>query len=168
MLTTTYLTVDELKDYTPISANVDVTLLENWINVAEEMHINQSVLGTALNTALKTELEATGTLSGNNYTLLEYIQNASAWLTYYESIGFLRVKTANKGLTMQSSQNSDTVGTDDYKIFKQEIWDKCQYYRNRLIDYLNNNHLLFPLYRSDINNCDNYSGKDSSSGVYCG
>ena len=60
MLTTTYLTVDELKDYTPISANVDVTLLENWINVAEEMHINQSVLGTALDTALKTELEATG------------------------------------------------------------------------------------------------------------
>ncbi len=171
MLQTTYLTVDKLKDFTPISQNVDVTLLENWIPVAEDLHIND-ILGTALDTALKTELEALGTLTGNNATLLVYILNASAWYTYYECVGFLRTKTVNKGLTQQFSDNSQVVSTEDYKLFKQEIWDKAIYYRNKLIDYLDANKTLFPLYRSCTaqfgNDCDDIdcATKDNSTGIW--
>jgi len=164
MLQTTYLTTDDLKSYTPISTNVDTSQLENWIPVTEGMHI-VPILGTALDTALKTELEATGTLTGNNETLLVYIKNASAWYCFYESVGFIRTKAMNKGLTQQFSDNSQVVSTDDYKIYKQEILDKAMFFRNALITYLETNKALFPLYRS----CDGswYSGDDSCCNSGC-
>ena len=164
MLETTYLTVDKLKDFTPISANVDVSQLENFIPVAEEMHISV-ILGTALDTALKTELEATGTLSGDNETLLRYILNASAWFSFYEASNFLRSKFHNKGTTQMYSENSVVVPFEDWKAMRQDIYDKAQFYRNALIDFLNDNKSTYPLYRSD-DDCDGFATKDNSSGIY--
>jgi len=165
MTTTTYLTVDFLKSYTPISANVDVSLLENWIPVVEQMHIIP-ILGTALDTALKTEIEATGTLTGNNYTLLTYIDNASAWYCLYESLGWIRTKVMNKGVIQQSSDNSNVAPLDDYKVMKQEALDKAMFFRNALIDYLRINSALFPLYRSEF--CGNGTYDDCDSGCLGG
>ena len=165
MLQTTYLTVDELKDYTPISANVDITSLENWIPVSESMHI-VSILGTALDTALKAELEANGTLTGNNYTLLTYIWNASAWYCFYEASTFLRTKAVNKGITQQFSDNSNVAPMEDFKDYKQSILDKAMFYRNALIDYLTLNASTFPLWRSDDDECGESYNKDFSGGIW--
>ena len=165
MLQTTYLTVDELKDFTPISANVDVTLLENWIPVAESMHI-VPILGTALDTALKAELEATGTLTGDNYTLLTHIQNASAWYTFLESVTFIRTKAVNKGVTQGYSDNSNTTPLDDFKDFKQSILDKAIFFRNYLIDFLTLNASTYPLWRSDDDECGESYNKDFSGGIW--
>ena len=166
MIDTTYLTVDKLKDFTPIVASVDVTLLENWIPVSETMHI-VPVLGDALDTALKTELEALGTLTGNNATLLTYILNASAWYCFFESSSFIRTKFNNKSATQQYSENSQVAPLEDFKAIRQEIWDKAQFFRNRLIDYLEDNKSLFPLYRSCDEDCDNgCNTKDYSSGIW--
>lgn len=163
MLELTYLTFDDLKSYTPISNNVDVSLLENFISVAEQMHIIP-ILGTALDTALKQELELNGTLSGNNLTLLSHIKNASSWFCFYESATFLRTKAMNKGLVQQFSDNSQTVQLDDFRDYKQSILDKAHFYRNALIDFLNTNRTTYPLYRSD-DTC-NVASKDNSSGIY--
>lgn len=176
MLATTYLTTDKLRDYTPISANVDISQLENWIPVVEELHI-LPVIGVSLDTALKLELETLGTLTGNNATLLTYILNAEAWYCLYEAIGWIRSKVVNKGLVQQFSDNSQVVSTEDYKILKQEALDKAMFYRNALIDYLEANTTLFPLYRSsfcnnsDYDECDdNCNGRAKSypSGIYLG
>lgn len=177
MLTTTYLTIDNLKDYTAISNNLDCSQAEGWIPTVEQMHIIP-ILGTALDTSLKTQLEALGTLTGNNATLLTYILNASAWYTFFEMVGFVRTKTMNKGLVQQFSDNSQVTNTEDYKIYKQEILDKAMFFRNALIDYLNNNSTLFPLYRSDCDCtndvcCDDEGNivgykKSYPSGIYLG
>ncbi len=162
---TTYLTVETLKEYTPIVNSVDVTLLDVWIPVAETMHIIP-VLGDALDTALKTELETYGTLTGNNLTLLKYIQNASAWYSFLESSSFIRTKFTNKSATQQFSDNSQVAPLDDFKQIRQEILDKAMFYRNRLIDYLDDNKSLFPLYRSDDEDCNGSGNKEYSSGIW--
>ena len=161
----TYLTVDKLKDFTPIVQSVDVTLLENWIPVAETMHI-VPILGDALDTELKNEIELTGTVTGNNVTLLPYILNASAWYSFLESSSFIRTKFTNKSATQQYSENSQVAPLDDFKQLRQEILDKAMFYRNRLIDYRDNNKSLFPLYRSDDDDCDGGSNKEYSGGIY--
>lgn len=167
MLTTTYLTVDDLKSYTPISNNVDVSQLENWIPVAETMHI-VPVLGTALDTALKTEIEATGTLTGDNYTLLRHVQNASAWYCFYEASTFLRTKAMNKGITQQYSDNSQVAPWEDFKAYRQDILDKAMFYRNYLITYLTDNKALYPLWRSNDcdDECNDSYSKEFPSGIY--
>ena len=164
MIETTYLTVDKLKDFTPIVASVDTTLLENWIPVAETMHI-VPVLGDALDSALKTELETYGTLTGNNATLLTYILNASAWYCFLEASSFIRTKFTNKSATQQFSENSQVIEKEDFKSLRQEILDKAMFFRNKLIDYLENNKSKFPLYRSD-NDCDNIGSKEYSAGIW--
>lgn len=168
MLEITYLTVDDLKSYTAISKNNDVTQLENFIPVAETMFINESVLGTALDSALKQELTNTGTLTGNNATLWVNIKNCSAWYSYFLAIGFIRTKTTNKGETQQSSDNSQVAPLEDYKDKKQGILDIASFYRNYLIDYLDKNKSLFPLYRADLNDCGESTKKDNSSGIFLG
>lgn len=162
---TTYLTVDKLKEYTPITASVDVTLLDVWIPVAETMHI-VPVLGDALDSALKTELETYGTLTGNNATLLAYIQNCSAWYTFLEASSFIRTKFNNKSATQQYSDNSQVAPLEDFKVLRQEILDKAMFFRNKLIDYLDDNKSLFLLYRSGDDDCDGSGNKEYSSGIW--
>jgi hypothetical protein len=170
MLQITYLTVEELKSYTPISSNVDTSLLENWIPVSETMHIIP-ILGVALDSALKTELESLGTLSGNNLTLLGYIVNASAWYCLYEAVPFIRSKITNKSVTQQASDNSQVIAVDDFKMLKQDILDKAVFFRNALIDYLEGNKSLYPLYRSctstyDDCDSDDCTSKGNSTGIW--
>lgn len=164
MLQTTYLTVDDLKSYTPISQNVDTSQLENWIPVAEEMHII-GILGTALDTQLKTQIE-NGTISGDNYTLWTTIKNCSAWYTFYEATTFLRTKAMNKGIVQQFSDNSNVAPMEDFKDYKQSILDKAMFYRNYLIDFLEANKSLYPLWRSDSNDCGENHDKEFSGGIY--
>lgn len=159
----TYLTVEELKSYTSISNNVDTSQLESWIPISESMRI-VPVLGTALDTSLKAELEATGTLTGNSAILYTHIKNCSAWYSFYEASTFMRTKAMNKGIIQQFSDNSQVAPLEDFRQYRQDILDKAQFYLNYLVQYLEDNKNLFPLYRSQ---CDDYSGHDyTGSGIY--
>lgn len=161
---TTYLTIGRIKELTAIVKSVDPTYIEPFIEVGETMHI-VPVLGLALDSELKTAIEQ-GTLSGNNETLVvNYIQPASAWYSFYESTPFLSIKAFNKGLVKQFSDNSTSIDREELRDYRQSILDKAVFYRNKLIDYLNNNKSLYPNYRTD-NACG--VPKSNSTGIFLG
>lgn len=162
---TTYLTVEDLKEITAIVKTVSAEYLSPFITVAEDMHINESILGTALDSELKSEIE-NGTLSGNNETLvIHYIQPASAWYCFYEAAPFLSIKAFQKGLVKQASPESTPIDADELKSYRQAILDKATYYRNRLIDYLNTNATLYPNYRNS-DDCSGAGKKGYGIGIY--
>lgn len=165
MTDTTFLTVDYLKEIAPISANVAPEILQPFIPIAEAMWINDKILGTALTTQLKSELE-NQTLSGDNYTLVySYIVPTSAWYSYYEASVFMIYRAENKGITKKYSDNSQALDRQEFANYRQSIQDKANYYRNRLIDYLNDNRLLYPNYRPE-NFCS--PRKDYGGGIWLG
>ncbi len=164
MIHTTFLTVDYLKEITSVSQSVDVNTLAPFIPIGEELWIND-VLGTALKDSLITMIE-NGTLSGVSETLVEdYIIPASAWSCYFEASPFLMYRTENRGITKKFSENSQPLDKAEFTLFRQSINDKMSFYRNRLIQYLEDNKTTFTLWRCTDSNRIN-KDKDFSGGIY--
>ena len=160
----TFLTTDELKSFTAISANVDVSLLANFIPIAEQMYV-EKVLGLALTTDIKTTIDS-GSLPANYQSLLdEYVLPTCAWYSFYEASPFLLMRAEAKGIVKKSGDNSTSVDQKEFSIYRQSILDKASFYKNRLIDYLEDNKSLFPLYRSENEPRPN---KTNSSGIFLG
>jgi RecA-family ATPase len=65
-------------------------------------------------------------------------------------------------LTKAFSDNSSAADKKDVEMFRQDAWDKATEYKNRLIDYLNDNVDTFTLY----GNCT--VGKSNSTGIFLG
>ena len=159
-----YLTTNALKNLTAISANVDVSLLENFIPISESMSIDP-ILGLALSTEIRTQIDA-DTISAANQNLLDnYILPASAWSTFLEASTFLFMRTEAKGITKKYSDNSQAIDIKEFSLYKQSIMDKKTFYCSRLIDFLELNKTSYPLYRSDDRDKPR---KSNSSGIFLG
>lgn len=157
----TYATTDNIKSYTPVSKNLSPEVLEPFIKMGETFHI-RPVLGEALDDAL-IEMISTDTLSGTSQTLVtEYIIPCSIWYSYYEALPFVWTRSNAKGLTKGFSDTTQSLEKKEYELIKQELWDKAVLYKNRLIDYLNDNSSTYPLY----GNCT--TGKSNSTGIFLG
>ncbi len=167
MDTFTFLSIEQLKEMTALNKTVDAAYLEPFVQTSEEMHVNP-ILGTALLSELQTEIQD-GTISGNNETLwINYINPCSAWYSFYEASPFIHTKASNKGLLAQRSESSDTIDIDTFNAYKQSIKDKAVFYRNRLIDYLNDNEATYPNWRADNTDCEQFTRKSNSSGIFLG
>ena len=158
----TYNTADSLKEQTSISKNVDVNSLLPYLQSGELMHC-LPILGTALDSDLKTQIE-NNTLTGHNYTLVyEYIIPVSSYSAWYDASTFMHVKTTNKGLVHQFSDSSATVDFATLKLYRQSIKDKLVFFEERLKQYLIDNASTYPLFRSD--DCDT-NHQDYSNGIF--
>lgn len=158
----TYCTVDEIKQYTPVSKNLSVEILEPFIKMAETFHI-RPVLGETLDDSLISMI-SDDTLTGVSYTLVsEYIVPCSIWYAYFEALPFIWTRSNAKGLTKGFSDTTSALERKEYELMKQEIWDKAQMYKNRLVDYLSDNSTSFPLYGSVAT-----YGKSNSTGIFLG
>ena len=161
-----FISVEKLKQLTSIAKSVDIDFLLPYIPVAEQMYV-EDVLGSALTTELKTQLQ-NATISGDNETLYEnHIVNTSAYWSWYEASMFLNYKTYAKGVMKQSSDNSDPVTKEEFEMFRQGIKDKAVFYRNRMLEYLKDNKEKYPLWRNSEENPINKS-ETYSSGIYLG
>lgn len=159
----TYLSVDDIKEMTSISENIDPQFLVPYIRSAEKMHV-YDILGIALDSELKGMITG-NTLSGVSYTLVQYyIKPLAAWSAYLAAIPFLAFKTTNKGVLRQGSDNSEIPGIPDINWFKQAIKDTQSFFREELLKYLEDNKDSFPAYRS----CKKGMGANYSNGIYLG
>ena len=157
----TYVTVQDIKEYTSVSKNISPEILQPYIKMAETFHLRR-VLGENLDNSLLAMISG-DTLSGSSYTLVqEYIIPTSIWFSYYEALPFVWTRSNAKGLTKGFSDTTSALDVKEYQMIKQELWDKAIMYLNRLIDYLNDNVTTYPLY----GNCS--AGKSNSSGIYLG
>lgn len=147
-MSTNFLTADELKLITPISQNTDINLLVPFIDVSEQMNL-YPILGLAFVTELQNQID-TVTLTPDNETLLNnYIIPYDAWSTFMEASVFLVFRSNNKGVTKNFSDSSQPIDRFELSVYRQGINDKVNFYRNRLIEYLQDNKTLFPLYRAE-------------------
>lgn len=156
-------TVDDLKEVTSISKNIQSELLEPYLLVAEEFFV-YPILGDALVSEFKNQLTG-NTLSDLNKTLLiQYVRPVVGYGAWHEYIPFSYVKSTQKGEVSQFSDNSSTPAIDIVSYKRQALKDKLSFFQDRLKKYLEDNHDMYPLYRSTcrINN-NNYS-----SSIYLG
>lgn len=140
-----FLSVDYLRDNTVINGNVDSEILEPFILLAQNVHI-ETIVGTKLYNDLISEIIA-GSLSTANQTLLDdYLQPALLQWSLYESLPFINYKLTNKAVSTKNSDNSDAVELDELHYLRTTVKDVAEYMSERATKFLKTNETTYPLY----------------------
>lgn len=160
-------TVNQIKNSTSISKQIDESIIENYIPIAQRFHI-KPVIGNDLYDSIIDKIK-NNELSGVYKTLYDdYIVPSVTYYTLYEGAPFFWIRTENKGLTIKYSDNSETISIDQFNIYRQSFEDNAIMYLNDLKDYLEENREHF----EELDNKsqgDDYNWKDTnSSGLFIG
>ena len=143
---TVLITIDDIKQVTSISENIDTQMLEPFLFNAQEIYI-RPICGDALMNAMVDDV-ATG---GTTYSELinNYIIYALSYASWFSAAPFMAYKTEKKGIVKQSSDNSDNLDTTEMSIYLQRIENMMTFYLSRLRTYLDDNSSTYPLYCKD-------------------
>ena len=146
---TLYISATRLKKDTAIGGSVDDNIIMPYILLAQDMNI-LPVIGTDLDTKLKSEIQA-GTLTGAYQTLVEdYIQVALVQFSFTQLVPYLRLRFVNNAVVvMGATEQSSSATYEDLKPLMDTAENAGEFYRQRLIDYLRNNTSSFPEYSSN-------------------
>lgn len=146
---TLYISASRLKKDTALGGSVDDNLIMPYILLAQDMQI-LPILGTDLDTKLKTEIQA-DTLANQYKTLVEtYIQPALVQFAFSTLAPYLRLRFSNNSVVvMGATEQSSSATYDDIKPLMDTATDAAEFYRQRAIDYLRDNTSSFPEYSSN-------------------
>lgn len=148
---TLFLSVDFLRDNTVINGNVDGELLEPFILLAQNVHI-EPIVGTALYNDIITNISS---LSADYVTLLEdYLQPALVQWALYESLPFINYKLTNKSIATKNSDNSDPVELNELHYLRTTVKDVAEYMSERATLFLKANTDTYPLFIEYGSDCD--------------
>ena len=146
---TLYISSTRLKKDSAIGGSVSDDLIMPYILLAQDMSI-LPILGTDLDAKLKAEIQA-GTLAGAYKTLVEtYIQPALVQFAFVSLLPYLRLRFVNNAVVVMGATDQSSSATyDDLKPVMDTATDAAEFYRQRMISYLQNNTSSFPEYSSN-------------------
>ncbi len=139
---------------TPIKGTVNEAMVDSILPMVQDMTM-EPILGTTLYNKLKSDIEATLTVSGDYKTLLDdYINPCLVWWCTSNLIPYMTFSFSNKGLVEQGSDNSTPIDTEKILRVTRQTKSSAEWYSQRLIDYLCANTDLFPEYSQSLNDDD--------------
>ena len=157
-----FISVGELKKKSIIDGNVDSDKILQFVEVAQDTHI-QNYLGSNLYRKLQ-ELILLGTIgdvANEDYkTLLDdYVKPMLIWYSQSTYLPFSLFQVKNGGIYKHSSENSDTINKDELDYIIQRTRDNAEFYTKRFLDYICANSVLYPEYSNNTTG-DMYPDKD--------
>jgi len=146
---TLYISSTRLKKDSALGGSVSDDLIMPYILLAQDMHI-LPILGTDLDAKLKAEIQA-GTLINQYKTLVEtYLQPALVQFSFTQLVPYLRLRFVNNAVVVMGATDQSSSATyDDLKPVMDTATDAAEFYRQRMISYLQNNTSSFPEYSSN-------------------
>jgi hypothetical protein len=140
-----FISVDTIKDRSGLHLNVDEKLVKGEIKAVQDMYILPA-LGSALYDRLQAGITA------NNLTQLEitllndYIVDTLVNFTLAELPQGLSFQFYNKGLLRKGGENFENPSMQDMIDIANRYRARAEFYKQRLIKYLRQNIVDFPLY----------------------
>ena len=166
-----FISILDLKKKSILSGNVDPDKIIQFVEVAQDTHI-QNYLGGKLYDKMQT-LIINNTISdaGNaDYkTLLdEYVKPMLIWFTQSNYMPFAAYQVSNGGVFKHRSENSDSITTEELNILVRRATETAEFYTRRFMDYMDHNSHLYPEYLESSNE-DMHPDKDVNfGGIYLG
>jgi len=142
-----FVTETEIKDKSPISNNVDIKLISDSVEYAQDAFI-QDILGTNLYVDIQTKFSG-GTLSSIEQQLVDLIKPALIYRSVEQSLPFLQSQIVNKGIVHKNSDNATQADISYMRYLREELKGRAQFLQERIIKFLCNNKDSFPLYTSE-------------------
>lgn len=160
-----FITVKDLKDNSIISGTTDADKLIHFIEVAQDIHIQQ-YLGTRLYEKLQTLIigNTINDVANADYKSLRdtYIKPMLIWFTQVEYLPFSMFKIDNGGLSKHRGESDDFVNYSDIDRMESKARARAEFYTARFTDYMCNNSHKFPEYLNNSNG-DMRPDRDSNS-----
>ena len=159
-----FITIQDLKAKSIISGNTDADKLIHFIEVAQDIHI-QNYLGGKLYDKLQA-LIISGDIdlpANSDYKSLRdvYIKPMLIWFTQAEYFPFSMFKIDNGGISKHRGEDSDSVNYSDVDRMMSKINDRAEFYTKRFLDYICFNSNKYPEYNNNSNG-DMYPDKDAN------
>lgn len=158
----TLINAEYLKAYSMFPKNYDLTDIENFIPVAEQIHI-LPILGLSLYEEL-IEQVTNNSLTEVNSTLLLEVYKVEGIAVLYESLPFCWAHLSQVGLTKGFSDNSESIENKDISYLNTHIKSQLDYAKKYLKDWLDSYSDNFPLYTKEEECCK--KPKDLDFNVY--
>ena len=157
-----FITVNDLKRKSIIDGNVDGDKLIQFIEVAQDTHI-QNYLGGKLYKKLQT-LVIDGSIAdpvnAHYKDLIDtYIKPMLVWFTQSSYLPFAMYQISNGGVFKHRSENSETISVEEMQSMLSRVTETAEFYTRRFVDYMGFNSSLFPEY-NQTSNGDMYPDKD--------
>lgn len=147
----TLINAEYLKQYSLFPKNYDLTDIQNFIPVAEQIHI-LPILGISLYEELLDQV-TTNTLTDENSTLLLEVYRVEGIAVLYESLPFVWAHVSQVGITKGKSDNSDSLENKDLSYLNTHVKAQLDYAKSYLRDWLNTYAVNFPLYKQEDECC---------------
>lgn len=136
-----------LKEYSLFPVNFDLTEVNCFIPIAEQIHI-QPILGTPLYEELLEQVTK-NELTEINSTLLLEVYKVLGLAVTYESLPFVWAHITQVGITKGKSDNSDSIENKDIAYLNTHIKSQLEYSKTYLLNWLNDYSNNFPLYKKE-------------------
>tara|TARA_R110002050_G_scaffold299386_1_gene464804 strand:+ start:1201 stop:1716 length:516 start_codon:yes stop_codon:yes gene_type:complete len=157
-----FITINDLKRKSIIDGNVDADKLIQFIEVAQDTHIQNYLGGLLYNKIQSLIINNTIDDAGNSdyKTLLEsYIKPMLVWFTQSSYLPFAMYQISNGGVFKHRSENSETISLEEMRMMLSKVTETAEFYTRRFVDYMDYNSTLFPEYTSSTNG-EMYPDKD--------
>jgi len=157
-----FITVKDLKAKSIISGNTDGDKLIHFIEVAQDIHI-QNYLGGRLYDKMQALVISNeiDLAINSDYKLLrdDYIKPMLTWFTQSEYFPFAMFKIDNGGVSKHRGEESDVANYGDIDRMMSKINDRSEFYTRRFLDYICDNSTKYPEYTNNQNG-EMYPDKD--------
>ena len=166
-----FITTKDLKQRSIISGNVDPDKIVQFIEVAQDTHI-QNYLGGKLYKKIQTLITG-GTLNdaanADYKTLLDtYIKPMLIWFAQADYIPFAAFQIGNGGVYKHRSENSDGASMEEINMLTSKAQETAEFYSRRFMDYMDHYSYLYPEYLESSNE-DMMPDKDVNfGGIFLG
>lgn len=147
----TLINAEYLKAYSLFPKNYDLSDVENFLPVAEQIHI-MPILGVALYEELLEQVSE-NKLTDENSTLLLEVYKLEGIAVLYESLPFVWAHVSQVGITKGKSDNSDSVENRDIAYLNTHIKAQLDYAKKYLKEWLDEYAVNFPLYKKEEDEC---------------
>ena len=156
-----FVSVDTIKERTGLHGNVDEKLIKPEIKAVQDTNL-MPALGSELYKRLQEGIDASD-LNADEETLLDdYVTDALVNMVLAEMPSGLSFQFYNKGMVKKRDENAELTSMQDIIEVANKYKARAEFYKQRLIKYLQENYELFPEYHNYREGLDVY--KPTASG----
>lgn len=136
---------ETVKKRTGISDYIAGEQITPAIKLAQDMHILPA-LGSGLYNRLQEGLRDNNLTTTERNLINFYITDPLAWYTISHLTTMISYQFFAKGVLQKTAEESNAPSKGELELIKREYQSTGEFYRQRLIDYLRENYILFDKY----------------------
>jgi len=166
-----FVTIKDIKQKSIIGGTVDPDKIVQFVEVAQDTHIQNYLGGKLYNKMQELIINNTIDDSANaNYKLLleTYIKPMLIWFTQADYMPFSAFQISNGGVYKHTSENSVSATMEEINMLTRSALETAEFYTRRFMDYMDFNSELYPEYTSTANEEMHPDRDVNFGGIYLG